>query len=164
MTSLGDAWDPYMNGPHLPLRKAEAATDRDLAAILALLEQAGLPRDDLTTGGDRVRFWVVRDGQRLLGAIGLESFGGAGLLRSLVVAPAAQGVGLGSLLVGTLEAAAVAAGMDQLVLLTLTAEQFFARHGYRVIDRATAPVAMRDATEFRSLCPASAICMSKTIG
>jgi amino-acid N-acetyltransferase len=164
MTRLDAPRDSHMNGPQAPPRMAEAAIGRDLAAILALLEQAGLPRDDLTSGVDRVRFWVVRDGQHLLGAIGLESFGGAGLLRSLVVARAAQGAGLGSLLVGTLEAAAVAAGMTQLVLLTLTADKFFARRGYGVIGRATAPVAMRDAAEFRSLCPASAICMSKTIG
>ena len=54
-------------------------------------------------------------------------------------------------------------GMDQLVLLTQTAEPFFATRGYAVIAREAAPAAVRRSAEFRSICPASAICMTRQL-
>ena len=50
-----------------------------------------------------------------------------------------------------------------LVLLTLTAVSFFERQGYRVIDRRSVPDDVQATAEFKSLCPASAICMAKAI-
>ena len=140
----------------------EAADRGDLAAVRALLDRAGLPSSDLseTTG---VQLWVVRDGERLLGAVGLESFGTTGLLRSLVVSEDARGRGLGGVLVDSLERFAHAAGFAELVLLTQTAEAFFAGRGYAVIARANAPAAVLESSEFESLCPASAVCMSKPL-
>ena len=40
----------------------------------------------------------------------------------------------------------------------------FSARGYRVIDRATAPADVQGTSEFKSMCPASATCMSKTVG
>jgi amino-acid N-acetyltransferase len=140
-----------------------SAIDADLAPIRALLEQAGLPNRDLENN-PAARFWVVREGGRLIGAVGLETYGGSGLLRSLVVAPEARRSGLGGRLVDELEIAARRSGLDRLLLLTETAEGFFARRGYTVIDRANAPDEVRSSAEFRSLCPASATCMSKSWG
>ncbi len=56
-----------------------------------------------------------------------------------------------------------AARITELVLLTQTATEFFARHGYRVIERAAAPQDMQGSEEFRSLCPGSATCMAKSL-
>jgi amino-acid N-acetyltransferase len=50
------------------------------------------------------------------------------------------------------------------VLLTQTAERFFSQRGYSRIDRASVPAPVQEASEFRSLCPASATCMSKALG
>ena len=55
-------------------------------------------------------------------------------------------------------------GIGQLVLLTQTAEQFFARRGYAVIAREAAPAAVQHSAEFRSICPASATCMTQASG
>lgn len=142
--------------------RVEAASPADLPSIRVLLDEARLPHSDLTDAS-RVRFWVARDGL-VVGAIGLESFGTAGLLRSLVISPRARRMGLGGQLVHVLETAAAAAGIRELVLLTQTAEPFFAQRGYARIDRAHAPAAVLAASEFKSLCPASASCMSKTLG
>ena len=49
------------------------------------------------------------------------------------------------------------------MLLTQTARDFFAHLGYRVIERTEAPEEVQGSEEFRSLCPASAICMVKII-
>jgi amino-acid N-acetyltransferase len=133
-------------------------------AIRSLLQAADLPTADLEHGAaSSVRFWVLRDGARVIGAVGLERFGSAGLLRSLVVDRSRRGEGLGIALVRTLERESAAAGIDQLVLLTQTARPFFERLGYVVIDRPSAPEAIRASTEFRALCPASATCMSRNL-
>jgi amino-acid N-acetyltransferase len=141
--------------------RIDEATRADLPSIRTLLDEAKLPHADLTDD-TAVRFWIAR-GDALIGAIGLETFGACGLLRSLVVASAARGSGLGARLVRTVENAAVAAGICELVLLTQTAEPFFRKRGYAAIDRASAPAELRASTEFQSLCPASATCMSKRL-
>lgn len=139
------------------------ATAADLPAIRALLASASLPVADL--GGEpAVEFLVLElaDGT-LAGAIGLERHGRAGLLRSLVVDPARRAGGLGARLVAALEDEARAAGIDELVLLTQTAERFFANRGYAVVDRTAVPPAVQSSREFRSLCPASAVAMLKRL-
>jgi N-acetylglutamate synthase-like GNAT family acetyltransferase len=124
-----------------------------------LLERSGLPTNDLETA--RPTFAVLRDGNILIAAGALQAFGAAALLRSVVVAPDRRGMGLGQRVVRELERLARSAGIDHLVLLTLTASEFFARLGYRVIDRGAAPKDMQQSEEFRSLCPSSATCMAK---
>jgi amino-acid N-acetyltransferase len=71
--------------------------------------------------------------------------------------------GLGQELVRRLEREAVADGVTVLVLLTQTAEPFFSRLGYVAIDRESAPAEIKASAEFRLLCPASAVCMSKAL-
>jgi amino-acid N-acetyltransferase len=134
----------------------------DLAAIQDLLQAAGLPTDDLTWAPG-LQIWVLEAQGVLAGVIGLERFGAGGLLRSLAVAPEYQRRGLGHDLVGRLEHDARAEGVEQLVLLTQTAEAFFRGLGYSVIDRRYVPDELKQSEEFRSLCPATAVCMTKAL-
>lgn len=62
------------------------------------------------------------------------------------------------------EARARSHGVQQLCLLTTTAERFFERLGYERADREAAPTAIRGTSEFTSLCPASAAFMRKRLG
>jgi N-acetylglutamate synthase-like GNAT family acetyltransferase len=141
----------------------ELATTADRPIVRSLLAEAGLPAADLD-GESAVTFWVVRgDGDRPIGAIGLERHGDVGLLRSLVVAPQRRRHGLARTLVRTLEEHARATGVAELVLLTETAESFFRRLGYGVIGRDGAPSAVAASAEFRTLCPATAVCMTKRL-
>jgi N-acetylglutamate synthase-like GNAT family acetyltransferase len=139
-----------------------ASTAADFGQVRALLAGAGLPVEDLDTAPG-LRFWVAEDGDELIGAIGLEQSGTAGLLRSLVVAPAYRKRGLARSLVAAVEREAVVERIEQLVLLTQTAEAFFSALGYHVVDRAYVPDEIKESAEFRSLCPASALCMTKSI-
>ena len=134
----------------------------DLAAVIALLEGAGLPTDDLTTASD-LHLWVLEAGGDVVGAIGIERFGASALLRSLVIAPAYQRHGFGARLVAQLEHEIRGRGVQQLILLTETAESFFRRRGYDVIERRHVPGNVRRSAEFRALCPASAVCMTKVL-
>lgn len=138
------------------------STAADLPAIRVLLTGAGLPTADLDLAAD-LRFWVEEAGGDMVGVIGLEQRRGAGLLRSLVVAPDHQKRGLGRLLVDTVESHAKSVGHEQLVLLTETADRFFALLGYRLVDRESVSEDIRQSAEFQSLCPASARCMAKFI-
>jgi N-acetylglutamate synthase-like GNAT family acetyltransferase len=67
------------------------------------------------------------------------------------------------LILSELECSARAAHITQLILLTETAGEFFARQGYRVIERSSAPEEIQESEEFRSLCPSSATCMAKSL-
>ena len=141
-----------------PFRAASAA---DLTAIRALLESAGLPTGDLVSA--RPRFVAIREGGALVAAGALQRFGPSALLRSVVVSAERRGAGLGHFIVLALEGAAREAKIERLILLTQTAAPFFARHGYRVIDRGDAPADVQSSEEFRSLCPSSATCMAKDL-
>lgn len=138
-----------------------SASEGDMQAIRALLEQERLPASDL--GASRPQFLVACAGSDIVGAGALERYGETALLRSLVVAPSWRGRGLGHSLVKSLERQARAAGVRELVLLTQTAQALFARLDYRVITRDEAPAAVQTSSEFRTLCPASAVCMAKAL-
>ena len=133
----------------------------DLPAVLALLQSAGLPTADLTSA-QRLHLWVLKT-DSLQGVIALERFGSEALLRSLAVAPEYRRHGLGHELVARLELDARADGIEQLVLLTETAERFFRDLGYEAIDRQSVSDGLKQSAEFRSLCPAYAVCMRKAL-
>ncbi len=142
------------------IRRGEPA---DFAGVAALLQQAKLPTDDLTSAPG-LQLWVLEVEGKLAGAIALEGEGSvARLLRSLVVAPAQQCRGLGYSLVSRVERDARAQCVQQLVLLTETAQGFFNRLGYQVTERSAAHQPLQQSAEFRSLCPASAVCMAKSL-
>jgi amino-acid N-acetyltransferase len=134
--------------------------DVDLAVVLALLDGAGLPTADLSSASD-LHLWVFESKESVFGVIGMERFGACALLRSLVVSPSCQRRGFGHALVARLEREALSKGVEQLVLLTEAAARFFHAIGYEAIDRSSVPEAIKQSAEFRSLCPASAVCMTK---
>jgi amino-acid N-acetyltransferase len=145
--------------PSLDIRRGESA---DLPSVLALLEAAGLPTADLTSVLG-LQMWVLEAKDSVLGVIALERFGSDGLLRSLAIAPEYRKRGFGHKLVARLEHEAQAGGVEQLVLLTETAEPLFRSLGYGVIDRRHVSEELKQSAEFRSLCPTSAVCMSKAL-
>jgi amino-acid N-acetyltransferase len=134
-----------------------------MAAIVGLLDSAGLPITDIASIHG-LRLWVVETEDSIAGVIALEGYGAEALLRSLAVAPTYRKCGLGAQLVAQLEQDAQAEGVKRLVLLTQTAEPFFRALGYDAIDRSSVSESVKQSAEFRSLCPASATCMAKTLG
>jgi amino-acid N-acetyltransferase len=143
------------------------ARDDERPAVAALLAAAGLPG----AGLEGTFLLVAREEPRavasdkptgegpVVGAIGLEAYPPAGVLRSLAVAPDQRGRGTGVALVARLLEHADAHGVTDLWLLTTTAAPFFARLGFEPADRGAAPPGVRDSVEFREACPASAACL-----
>jgi protein-tyrosine-phosphatase/N-acetylglutamate synthase-like GNAT family acetyltransferase len=132
-------------------------------AVRTLLARSNLPVKDLHEGGLTRFFGVEADGE-LAGVIGLEAHGRAGLLRSLAVGSHRRGRGLGQALVAHLERAARREGISDLWLLTTTAELFFRALGYQVTPREKAPEEIRNSSEFREVCPSTAVCMHRHLG
>jgi amino-acid N-acetyltransferase len=145
----------------MPLAHLRPATDQDSAVIRALLDANSLPTGDLEAA--RPRFVVACMDEQVIGAGALQSFGPIALLRSVAVEPHLRGAGVGRSIVRELEHIARANEIKQLILLTQTAKSFFEAQGYVAIDRASAPPAVQGSQEFRTLCPASALCMSKAL-
>jgi amino-acid N-acetyltransferase len=144
-----------------PVFRAGPASAKDLIRIRALLERSGLPTSDLESA--RPEFAVIRADDQVIAAGALQRFGSSALLRSVVVAPDRRRSGLGKAIVSEVERLARAHEVSRLVLLTQTAAEFFARQGYRVIERSSAPPDLQGSEEFRSLCPSSATCMAKSL-
>ena len=143
--------------------RIEQFAPRDKTAVLRLLTDAELPVEDLSL--DKFKhFWVARaNNGSVIGVIGLEPFHEVGLLRSLAVHPSWRGRGLGLALTRHLEEYASELGIKTLFLLTLTAVEFFPKLGYQVVERAVVPEVIAGTEEFRGVCPASAVCLSKPL-
>jgi len=137
------------------------AEEPDLPGVEALLKRSGLPT--LGVAEHFRSFLVAKEGPRLVGAIGLEVYGDTGLLRSAVVDPAVRNAGIGSMLYDELIGLARSKGIGKLVLLTNTAEAYFARKGFKSIDRATLSGPVTTSVEFSDACPSHAVCMELTL-
>ncbi len=138
-----------------------AALPEDLGDILGILVQHALPVEGVSD--HLLDFLVARQSGRVVGVCGVETYRDVALLRSVAVAASRAGKGLGRRLVGETLESLKARGVTQVCLLTTTAPKFFAELGFERIDRTQAPDAIKSATEFTDLCPASAAVMSRRL-
>jgi amino-acid N-acetyltransferase len=138
------------------------ATDVDLSAVEKLLMASDLPlagvRDNFSS------FIVAEEAGEIAGAIGLEEYGSAALLRSAVVSPEHRGSGIGGKLVEQLLEQAEEAGIEELYLLTTTAEKYFPRFGFTPTTRSAVPDSVKASAEFQGACPDTAVVMKRRVG
>ncbi len=138
-----------------------AAKPADHPPVTALLDRLGLPLAGVSSDLDG--FVVAESAGRIVGTAAVEAYGHVGLLRSVAVDPDLQGAGLGAALVERVLDAARAAGVDDVFLLTTTAERYFPRHGFAVVSRDDVPAALHASAEVRGACPASATVMRRRL-
>lgn len=137
------------------------ATDLDLDAVESLLTANDLPLDGVKENFSS--FVVAEDKGEIAGAIGLEKFGSVALLRSVVVSPQYRGSGIGRSLVEQVLERASGQGIEELFLLTTSAEKYFPRFGFTPTTRSAVPAAVKTSAEFRGACPDSAVVMTRQI-
>lgn len=104
------------------------ARGEDLEAIDALIIAEHLPA--FRTGEFLDTFWVLDREDRLVGCVGLEVYGRAALLRSVITSPELRGQGYGDVLVRKAFHEAQARRVKRLYLFTMDKAPFFARHGF----------------------------------
>ena len=133
----------------------------DMEIVEALLVREHLPVDGLRAHPQHM--FVARRGSRLIGCASLEVYGDAALLRSVAVVAEHRRDGVGSSLVRAALQCAEHSRVASVFLLTTTAEQYFPRFGFTVVDRADVPPMVRASAEFARACPSSAIIMRKFV-
>jgi amino-acid N-acetyltransferase len=106
------------------------AIETDLDDLFSLLTTVSLPHEGVAEHHNN--FFVARNQEnQLIACAGLEHYGKLALLRSVAVSPDSQNTGIGSKLTAVLLDQAAKAGIEEVVLLTTTARDFFAhRFGF----------------------------------
>jgi amino-acid N-acetyltransferase len=130
-------------------------------SVLSLLSAAKLPVDDLPVVLDN--FIVAIDNGEVTGVAGLELYGNYGLLRSVVVGKSQRGKGVAAELLHKIEVIATYKGLEEIYLLTETAAEYFNNKGYEHIARMDIPEEIKESSQFRHVCPESAIAMKKAL-
>jgi amino-acid N-acetyltransferase len=135
----------------------QPATVDSLSLIQKLLEGNHLPSSDLRTALDKLFLGYVASD--FIGIGGIEDYEDCGLLRSFIVVEKFRGKGYGRALFQSLIEQARTMGIQELYLLTTTADGFFEKMGFECVDRQSAPAKLQQTSEFSRLCPAAAVCM-----
>ena len=139
--------------------QTQKLTDNDLAKFIEILLVNELCYEDVPKL--RETFSKVTYGEEVAGYFGIEKFGSVGLLRSVVMTDQMRGKGVGKRLLDAAFAQSISLQLESLYLLTNTAEGFFAKFGFEVVERKSAPESVQESHEFKSFCPDSAVCMVK---
>jgi amino-acid N-acetyltransferase len=135
------------------------AHEADFETIKALLEREHLPVDGLHE--HLAHTLVARDGNRIIGCGSVELYQDGALLRSIAVDAEHRGTGVGSELTRRGMDIAKRSGVPAVYLLTTTAERFFPRFGFEIVDRADVPRGVQSSHEFVTGCCSSGIVMRK---
>jgi thioredoxin type arsenate reductase len=133
------------------------ATSADFNPVASLLQSASLPLDGVAEHFET--FLVAESGEEIVGAIGLELYGQTALLRSAVVHPSLRNKGIGSRLYDALLEVARSNNVRRLILLTETAEKYFAAKGFQKINAKDVRGPITRSAEFTGACSATAVCM-----
>jgi amino-acid N-acetyltransferase len=125
--------------------------------FLHLLREAGLPTSDV----DGIAQLLIGyyDGPEMVGTGGLEFYREGVLIRSVSLRPTHRGRSLGRFIVNDLLTITRGKNARAAYLLTETATEFFKALGFQEIPRDNVPPELRKSSEFRDVCPASAVAM-----
>ena len=135
------------------IRPAQFGDQED---IRSLLSGFMLPLDGL----ENTKMWVLQDDNgNVVGTAGLEVWGKNGLLRSVAVKENLQDRGRGTCLVNHVIGEAKKNNIDDLFLLTQTAQTFFRKIGFRKINSSHVTGSIKDSAEFKGACPKTATLM-----
>jgi glycerol-1-phosphatase len=154
-----------MLGAHAHPARFRGATGADVPALRSLLEEAGLSTaglegrvaDTLVSGASAA---PTDASDRILDATAcLEVVDGYGTVRSVAVRASASASGLGTLAVAAAAREARVRGIGHLTAFTETARAFFERLGFRAVDRADLPPAVRASAQATEECARSAVAM-----
>jgi amino-acid N-acetyltransferase len=138
------------------------ATSADVPVIRQLLIASKLPTDGLDDHWKT--FIVARDGDDIVGCGGAEAHKVAALIRSVAVADSHRGRNIGRSIVRQLLDRLASRGIREFYLLTTTAQPYFAKRGFKAIDRDEIHPQLLGSAELQGACPDTAVCMRLVMG
>ena len=144
------------------MKTIELAVKNDFHEIDQLLLSNSLPAIE-PAYANSFFFKAIKDQDKIVGAIGIEIYGKYGLLRSLVVEPEYRNQGIANHLVEKLIKHAQNSNIETLFLLTTTADKYFEKKEFQRIHRDEVPNEIKQSSEFKSICPVSAIVLKKQL-
>ncbi len=125
------------------------AREEDIPQIEVLITAEGLPAYGLAEYLET--FFVLDEGRRVVGCAGLEIYGEAALLRSVVVAPERRGRVDGRRLVEAALAEARRGDVRRVYLFTMYADGFFSRMGFREVGLGEFEDAVRASRQYEAV-------------
>lgn len=135
-------------GPMTAEVSVTPAPAADFEVIEAFLDREHLPLAGLRDYPQHM--FVARAGNRIVGYASLELYGDVALLRSVAVDAEYRGSGIGGDLTRAALRLAERRAVSTVYLLTTTAERFFPRFAFEMVDRADVPPAVRMSAELRT--------------
>ena len=148
---------PLFNFLTMPIKEV---TQNNFSKAISLLKQNNLPTEDIS---EVTKLFSIVDVDKVIATIGVEFYKNICLLRSFAVNREYRSKGIGKQLVNFIEDFAKQKRMQEIVLLTTTASDYFAKRNYQIIHREDIPDEIKNSSEFRSTCPSSAIVMKKVL-
>ncbi|MHA2364744.1 MAG: arsenic resistance N-acetyltransferase ArsN2 [Candidatus Hodarchaeales archaeon] len=121
-------------------------SEQDFNDVVTLLKEVNLPKEGISDHFHN--FFIAKNDDQLVGVAGLEIYENMGLIRSVAVHPSYQGKGLGKQLVDKVHSHAKANEIEEIYLLTDTADKFFSKLDYKAIPREKADPLVQQSTEF----------------
>lgn len=139
-----------------------SSCSNDLPAVKKLLKDLHLPIEGVQ---DQFKNYIILENQskELIGVAGLEIYNQFGLLRSVAVHQKFQNKNFGTDMVKKVEEFGKSKNLKEIYLLTETAEKFFSKHGYTIVQRDLVPKVIQASYEYSTACKVSAIVMKKCI-
>ena len=125
--------------------------------LTGFLQGLGLITSDLPA--DLSGFTLAYEGEQIVGSAGMELKGEIGLLRSVAVAETHRNQQLGQQLFTAALDHAKTKGVQEVYLITNTAEGYFAQNGFRRVERSEVPAEISRTEQFSSLCPSASTVM-----
>jgi amino-acid N-acetyltransferase len=140
----------------------DVRSEEEFNDLKAFLRQSKLPYQDIVSGAGIFQVFVDETG-KIVASGGIEFYSSYALLRSLAVAEEHQGKSIGREMVNDLLRRARTKSAVEVFLLTETAPDYFRNLGFNDRGRDSVPEEIKISSEFSTVCPTSAVCLSMTL-
>ncbi len=149
-----------MNLSNFDFRIQKAELD-DLNALKTLIKKSKLVHEEIETHLEN--FFVIKEESNIIGCAGIEHYDDVGLLRSVAVDIKYQRKGLGKKLINKMIVFAEEKGIENLYLLTDSAEEFFKKFGFKLVSRNDVDSRIQQTYEYTTACDETASVMVKRL-
>lgn len=139
----------------------QKASASQLSEVKKLLQRSNLPFEDIDAHFDN--YFVAMIENEIVGVLGTEAYGRLALLRSMAVDVKYRNNGIANSLLQQILQISKENKIQTLFLLTTTAQNYFLKHGFEIVERNQLPDVIQNTKEFQDICPVSAVCMKRDL-